>query len=517
MYTLGDISRKGAMLFPHNEALVFEGIRLTYQELDDRVNRLANALAEMGVGKGDKVGIIGENSNAFLELYFAVAKIGAVTAPLNFRLSDSEIIHIVNNSEAIILFAGDGYEERVFSLMDQMPQVQLFLTLEKQINGILFAENLIQKAFPEEPLVDVDEDDLAVLMYTGGTTGLPKGVMLSHRNILTGVISANLSFALTPEDSTCFVLPLFHVSFWPAFCVLLGGGKVVINRKADLNEILRIIQDEKCSHMNAVPTVYGWLLQFANMDDYDLSSLKILTYAGSPFPPEVLKQCMTRFNVQFGQGYGATETAGGAITALREDEHVIEGPGSDLLPSAGKPSLCAEVRVVDEQGNPVPVGEIGEIAARGKHVMLGYWKNPELTAKVLKDGWYHTGDMGYINQDGYLFLVDRKADMIVTGGENVYPKEVEDVLYAHPAVLECAVVSAPDDRWGERVQAVVVLKPDQTVSKEVLIAYCRDRLGGYKCPKDIAFWDAVPKTPVGKILRKDIKKTFWAGHDRSIG
>ncbi|SHI86241.1 Acyl-CoA synthetase (AMP-forming)/AMP-acid ligase II [Desulfatibacillum alkenivorans DSM 16219] len=517
MYTLGDIPRKGALLYPELEAVVFEDIRLTYQQLEERVNRLANALTGLGVKQGDKVGVIGENSAAFLQLYFAAAKIGAVTAPLNFRLSDPEIVHIVNDSEAMILFAGESYEERVYALMNQMPGVKIFVTLEKRVQEITYAEDLIQTAPSTEPLVDVDENDLAVLMYTGGTTGLPKGVMLSHRNILTGVISANLQYPIAPGEATCFVLPLFHVSFWPAFCFLLAGGKVAINRKPDLNEILRIIQDEKCQHMNAVPTIYGWLLQFANVDAYDLSSLRLLSYAGSPFPPEVLKQCMKKFKADFAQGYGATETAGGAVTGLSPEEHILEGPGSELLVSAGKPSLCAQVRITDEEGRVLPPGEIGEISAKGKHVMRGYWKNPELTAKVLKDGWYHTGDMGRMNEQGHLFLVDRKADMIVTGGENVYPKEVEDVLYAHPAVLECAVVSAPDARWGERVQAVVVLKPDQTATPEELIEHCKAYLGGYKCPKDIAFWDAVPKTPVGKILRKDVKKAFWTGHDRSIG
>jgi acyl-CoA synthetase (AMP-forming)/AMP-acid ligase II len=264
-----------------------------------------------------------------------------------------------------------------------------------------------------------------------------------------------------------------------------------------------------------VPTLYTWLLEHPEIDRYDLSSLRYMSYAGSPFPPEVLKRCIRRFGDIFVQGYGMTEANGG--TGLPPWDHVLEGERSRLLASAGKPSLCADVRVVDEEGVPLRPGEVGEIVIRGKHVTQGYWKNPELTEKALRNGWLHTGDMGYMDEEGYLFLIDRKADMIVTGGENVYPKETEDVLYEHPAVLECAVVSAPDERWGERVQAVVVLREGHRATAEELIAYCKQRLAGYKCPKAVEFWNVLPKTPIGKILRKDVKTKFWKGRDRPIG
>jgi len=289
----------------------------------------------------------------------------------------------------------------------------------------------------------------------------------------------------------------------------------VINRKPDLGEILRLIEDEKCTHINMVPTLYTWLLEHPDIDRRDLSSLRLMSYAGSPFPPEVLKRCIKKFGDRFAQAYGMTEALGG--TVLPPWDHFLEGEMSRLLASAGKESLCVDVRVVDENGVPLPAREVGEIAMRGKHVMQGYWKNPELTEKTLRKGWLHTGDMGYLDEEGFLFLVDRKADMIVTGGENVYPKETEDVLYEHPAVMECAVVSAPDERWGERVQAVVVLKQGQQATAEELIEHCKGRLAGYKCPKAVDFWDALPKTPIGKILRKDVKKKLWEGHDRRIG
>jgi len=517
MYTLGDIPRKSALFHGNRMAVVFEGVRLTHREFNARVNRLANALAARGIDKADKVAILGENSDRYLTAYFAAAKLGACVVPLNFRLSDEELMHIVKDSEAGLLFAGDGYEQRALAICDRLESAGPMVTLENAVRGQHFLDELIKNSPDTEPTAEVEEGDLAVLMYTGGTTGLPKGVMLSHRNLMTAATAMSVISGVRHSDSTCFVLPLFHVSIWPVFLLLLAGGKVVINRKPDLGEILRLIADEKCTHMNLVPTVYAWLMEYPLAGQYDLSSLELLTYAGSPFPPETLKRCIERFGPLFAQGYGSTETAGGPVSFLPMEDHQVPGPGSRLLASAGKAAVCSEVRIVDENGAPLPPGEIGEVAVRGRHVMMGYWKNQDLTAKTLHNGWLHMGDMGFLDEEGYLFLVDRKADMIVTGGENVYPQETENVLYGHEAVLECAVVSAPDLTWGERVQAVVVLKQGAKASAEELIAFCKTRLAGYKCPKSILFRDALPKTPIGKILRKDLKQEFWKDHKRSIG
>ncbi len=515
MYTLTDIPRHGAISFANKEAVVFEDTRLSYKEFNNRINCFANALTDLGYKKGDRITVLAENTYKYLEVYFAAAKLGISITPLNFRLSDAEIIHIVNDSESTLYIAGDGYEERSLALRKDLKNVKHWMTFDKKIGDYLFYDDLLKKSSNKEPEIEVDENELAVLMYTGGTTGLPKGVMLSHRNFMTAILSAAMMLVPTPNDATCFVLPLFHVSVWPALTMLIAGGKVVINRRPDLGEILRLIQDEKCTHINLVPTIYGWILQY-DLDKYNLSSLREMTYAGSPFPPEVLKQCIQKFGNIFGQGYGSTETTGGAVTFLDIEDHVLDGPRSKYLASAGKPALCSKVKIVDENDNTLGPGEIGEIAAQGRHVMMGYWKNPELTKEAMRGGWLHMGDMGYMDEEGFLFLVDRKADMIVTGGENVYPKETEDVLYSHPAVMECAVVSAPDERWGERVQAVVVLKAGQTATAEELINYCKIKLAGYKCPKGIEFWASIPKTPIGKIIRKDVKRHFWKGRDRSI-
>jgi len=515
MYTLGDIPRKSAILFPNNTATVFEGTRLTYRQLNERVNRLANGLIGLGVGKGDRLTVLAENTHKYLEVYFAAGKLGISVTPLNFRLSDQELVHIVNDSEATCLFAADGYEDRAWKIKDSTPAIKHWIAMDNAVEGYLSYEELLAGAAPDELNQDPDEEEMAILMYTGGTTGTPKGEMMSHRGLMSGILAAALGFSFNRNDATCFVLPLFHVSFWPALAVLLTGGKVVINRKPDLNGILQLIQDEKCTHVNAVPTVYGWLLQYTNPDAYDLSSLRSISYAGSPFPAQLLKQCIQKLGPKFEQVYAMTECIGGSM--LLQEDHVLDGDRSRLLASAGKAAMSVDMQVVDSNDRAVPQGEVGEIVIRGKCVMMGYWKNPELTASTLRGGWYHTGDMGYMDDEGYLFLVDRKADMIVTGGENVYPKETEDVLYQHPAVAMAAVVSAPDERWGERVQAVVVLKPDQQATEEELIAHCKERLAGYKCPKAVEFWPQIPTTPVGKILRKDVKKKFWEGRDRTIG
>ena len=508
MYTLADLPRSGAARHGSRTAVVFEGTRLTYAELDRRVNQAAHALITLGLRPGERLAILSDNSARYLETYLAAAKLGISVTPLNIRLGDPELDHIVNDSEAVAIAVGDGYEERAAALLASAPAVRLGLSLDNHLDGFADYEEVLAQAPDAEPdreRYQVSEDDLAVLMYTGGTTGLPKGVMLSHRNVLTAAIAAALENEFTKEDSTCFILPIFHVAWWPAIALLLVGGKVVIVRRPDLGEILRLIQDEKCTHMNAVPTIYGWLLDMAPVGSYDLSSLRILTYAGSPFPAEVLKRAITVFGPIFGQGYGATETAGGPVTWLPPEDHHLDGPDSHLLASAGKAAICSEVKVVDKSDERIAPGQIGEVCVRGRHVMTGYWKNPELTAQALQGGWYHTGDLGYLDERGYLFLTDRKSDMIITGGENVYPTEVENVIYTHPAVAECSVVGTPDERWGEMVHAVIVVRGGARVSPEEIIEHCRQTLAGYKCPKRVTFIEVLPKTAIGKISRKDIK------------
>jgi long-chain acyl-CoA synthetase len=519
MYTLGDIPRCGAISWPDNLAVVYENKRYTYKQFNERTNRFSNFLAEAGFKKGDGLAVMAENCSAYLEVYFSAAKIGMRVTPINVRLGDDEIAYIVNDSESIFFIVGDGYEEKAKQLKDRFQNIKKWVTLDNPVPGFLDYERVLENSSAEEPDLekyDIQEDDLAILMYTGGTTGRPKGVMLSHRSTVLAGISAAMSFGFSEEDSTCFVLPIFHVSWWPILAILLVGGKVCINRKPNLELVFKLIQDEKCTHINLVPTIYGWMLDWPNVEKYDFSSLRLMSYAGSPFPVEVLKKCIQKFGNKFSQGYGATETAGAGVTGFPWRDHHLVGPKAKYLASAGKPMSTSRVKIVDEEDRTLRPNEYGEICAKGKHIMMGYWKNPKLTAEVLKGGWYHTGDMGYMDEEGYVFMTDRKADMIISGGENVYPKEVEDIIYQHPAVKECTVVSAPDAKWGEVVQAVVVLKSGQQATAEEIIEHCKKNLAGYKCPKGVAFWDDIPKTVVGKIMKKEAKKMFWEGKDRMI-
>src|SRR5271166_6541485 len=372
MYTLADLPRHGAALHGPRTAVVFEGTRLTYAELNRRVNQAAHALADLGLQPGERIAVLSDNSARYLEIYLAAAKLGVTVTPLNSRLADPELDYIVRDSEAVAIVAGAGYEKRALALLAGAPAVRLGVALDNQADGFVSYEEALAEASGDEPDPEryrVSEDDLAVLMYTGGTTGLPKGVMLSHRNVMTAAIANALQCEFTKDDSTCFVLPIFHVSWWPIISLLLVGGKTVIVRKPDLNEILRLIQDEKCTHMNLVPTLYGLLMDAAPIGSYDLSGLRSLTYAGSPMPVEVLKRAITVFGPIFAQGYGATETAGGPITMLLAEDHHLYGPDSRLLASAGQAGICAEVKVVDDNDERAGPGQIGEVCVRGNHIM----------------------------------------------------------------------------------------------------------------------------------------------------
>lgn len=517
MYTLGDIPRHGAVRHPDREAVVFENVRLTYSQFNERVNRLANVLADKGYKKGDRLAVLSENSHKYLEIYFAASKIGMSVTPVNIRLSAPERENIAIDCEAAVFFVGDGYEEQASALRRNVKNIKDWISIDNKTSGFLDYEVLIQESSGVEPDVLVNEDEMAVLMYTGGTTGLPKGVMMSHRGLMTVFIGSVIEMEFTSRDVTCFLLPLFHVAFWSAMTVLLAGGKVVIMRKPEIVQIARLISEEKCTHINAVPTNYSGLLGSPDIDGYDLSSLRLINYGGSPMPGELLKTCISKFGRNaLMQVYGSTEMPG--VTLLRSQDHVPEGERSRLLLSAGSKHVSSVgIHIVDEDDNLLKPGETGEIVVRGKNVMMGYWRNPDLTAKAMRNGWFHMGDMGYLDENGYLFLVDRKSDMICTGGENVYPKETEEVLYKHPAVMECVVVSAPSEKWVEEIRAAVVIKAGMTAIEEELIEHCRKTLAGYKCPKKIEFWKELPKTAVGKLSRKDVKANFWQGRDRLIG
>ncbi len=508
MNTLGDITRKHSRLDPDKECMVCGDVRLTWKQLNRRVNRLANALAGMGVEKGTKVATLALNCHRLVEIYYATSKLGAVAVPLNFRLAPDELVYIINHSDSEVLVADHNTIEMAGGMLDRLERIRERIVFGTEAEGWLDYEAVLAEASDAEPDVEVCEDDLCHLQYTGGTTGLPKGVMLTHRNYLTTAMGMGLALEFEPHYSTLQVLPIFHTAWWPVLLHHLAGCRAVIVPRFDFAEILATAERERVTHINMVPVLFSWLLDFPGADSYDLSSIKYFSYAGAPMPEEVLRRCIAKFGPIFMQGYGLTEAAPLGTMLMMEDQCRLEGPPELVrrINSCGRESLVTEVRVVDEEDNDVPVGEIGEIVIRGKNVMKGYWKDPELTAKTLRGGWLHTGDLATVDEYGFIYIVDRKNDMIITGGENVYPFEVEQVLYEHPAVLTAAVVGVKSEKWGEEVTAAVVLKQGETATEEELIALCRRRIAGYKCPKRVVFMDGIPTSAIGKVLRRQVRE-----------
>ncbi|MBN2028362.1 MAG: long-chain-fatty-acid--CoA ligase [Actinobacteria bacterium] len=508
MITLGDIPRKHSRLDPDKECIVCDDVRLTWRQLNERVNRLANALAGLGVEKDNKVATLALNCHRLIEIYYATSKLGAVTVPLNFRLAPDELVYIINHSDAEVLFVDHNTLDIAKGILPELTNIRERIFFQGGEEGWLDYEKLLEESSLAEPEVEVSEDDLCHLQYTGGTTGLPKGVMITHRNYMTTAIGMGLALEFQPHYTTHQVLPIFHTAWWPVLIHHLAGCRAVIAPRFDFAEILATAEREKVTHINMVPVLFSWLLDFPDAEKYDLSSIRYFSYAGAPMPEEVLRRCIAKFGPIFQQGYGLTEAAPLGTILLEEDQCRLEGPPELVrrINSCGRESLVTEVRVVDEEESEVPPGEIGEIVIRGKNVMRGYWKDPELTAKTLRGGWLHTGDLAETDEYGFIYIVDRKNDMIITGGENVYPFEVEQVLYEHPAVLVAAVVGVKSAKWGEEVTAVVSLKQGAEASEEELIALCREKIAGYKCPKRVVFMETIPTSAIGKVLRRKVRE-----------
>jgi long-chain acyl-CoA synthetase len=510
--TFAHIIHRHALLYPDQEAFVYGSERITFSEFNARVNSLIHSLQAMGVKKGDVIGILSWSCLGFVEVYGAAMKGGFIASPFNPRLKENELEYIINYSEANSLFVGPELMEMVNQLRPHLPKVKDFISLETSVTDMINHRDLTTTSSSEEPDVQIDEDDPVCIIYTSGTTGMPRGALYTQRCLINDARTLIIDMGLQPGHRHVQITPLFHIAGNTHFRGFLYiGGCNIIMKFFGASATLQTIQDEQATHMDIVPTHLAAMLNLPDLGKYDISSLQFLWYGGSPMPLEVLKKGMKVFGPIVAQGYGQSES-GPAISHLsREDHNVLDRPEKEQrkLRSAGKPDIGVQVRIVDEKGNDVEPDEVGEIIVRSKHIMVEYWHKPEETSKTLVNGWIHTGDMGYYDDEGYIYIADRKKDMIISGGENVYPREVEDVLYEHPAVLEAAVIGIPDPYWVEKVHAVVVTKKGVSTTAEELTAFCKKRIAGYKAPKTVEFVDSLPKNPAGKILKRELREKYW--------
>jgi acyl-CoA synthetase (AMP-forming)/AMP-acid ligase II len=514
--SIGDLLRRRAVNDPGATAMECEGRTTTLTSLDRRANQVANGLIEALPRVGDRAAVLDGNSDTFFELLFGAAKANRVLVPLNNRLVATEIVEVVKDAGAQLLFVGADFLPVAEAIARDCRNVKWILTFGGQHEGWDGYASWRDRQPDADPATAVDRSDVMLLCYTSGTTGKPKGAQLTHENLLANAPLLLQEYGSSPGTDVALVcMPLFHVSgsLWALSCLYAAVPILILPRVTPV-DLLAAIAGRRVTKALLVPVVIQMLVDASDREAYDLSSLTFILYGASPISETLLRRAMATLSCDFGQVYGLTETAG-AITYLAPADHDLANPRR--LQSCGKPLGHVEIRIVDERGAAVrEPGRVGEIVCRTAQNMKGYWNNPQETAAVLRDGWLHTGDAGYFDEGGYLYIHDRLKDMIISGGENIYPADVERALAGHAAVADVAVIGVPDDRWGEVPKAFVVTKNGQQVTPEELIEFCRGRIAAYKLPKSVEFVTALKRNPAGKLLKYELRAPYWAGRTRKV-
>lgn len=513
---IADISRVQAERLADAPAIWFEGETTSFAALDRRANQIANGLIGLGVEPGDRVAYLAKNMDVYYEMLFGCAKARAAMTGINNRLAPPEMQFILDDSEAKILFVSKEFYQAAAQIVPNCKHLKQVIAIDGGVdNRPAFHSWRDEQSAAPTGLVTQDDDDV-IQLYTSGTTGLPKGVMLTNGNyraVFERV--AKLDWALYDQDDTVMnAMPLFHVAGCNiGILAAAQGAKNVILREIEPMTILNLVEEHQINHTFWVPAVILMLTQIPGVDDRDFSSLKTISYGASPIAEDLLHRAVDLFGAKFTQLYGLTETVG-LGTFLPPEAH---DPAWGKLRSCGVPYPGSIVRIVDSDNKPVPQGEVGEIVIRADFVMKGYWHRDEATEEALEGGFFHTGDAGYFDEDGFVYIHDRIKDMIVSGGENVYPAEVENAIFGHPDVADVAVIGVPSEKWGEEVKAIVVTKPGAEQNAESIIAWAREKIAAYKCPKTVDFIEALPRNPSGKILRRELREPYWEGVDRRVG
>jgi fatty-acyl-CoA synthase len=513
--------RRAETVFGNKLGIVCGDVRLTYRQYGERADRLSSALATLSVKRGQRVAWLGYNCHRLLEAYYGVVQFGAVLLPMNIRLTAPEMAFILEDSESVALFYDRDFLPVVEQLKKQSTTVKQFIPLEPE-QGQTGYEELIGAASTDfSPPDDIADDEMAELFYTSGTTAHPKGVMMTHRNLYLHGLQVMAGLAIKDSVVQLHTIPLFHVNGWGTpHSISAAGGRHVVIKRFDPKQILELIQKERVTHFAMVPTMATALVNYPGLKEYDLSSLEFVQIGGAASPVDLIREVEQTLACGCYAGYGLTETTPVCTVGFLKD-HLKNLPDEQRWARqamTGYPIPGVEMDIFGPDDDPLPHDgvSVGEVVVHADNVMAGYWRRPEETAQVMRGGWFHTGDMAVVDDEGYFLIVDRKKDIIISGGENISSIEVEQAIYSHASVLECAVIAIPDDRWGEVPKALVVLKPGHTLSEQELMDYCRSQLPGFKIPKSVDILESLPKGGTGKILKKELREQYWAGYAKRV-